>query len=101
VGQEILIPHAISNTILDDATEQTTCFANGFSDGYVGRLLRPKKNKGNVCATLQGMLCRVVFSIIFPAEAKLTILEPEHLSHVPEHLSHVHEPARDKDIMSF
>ena len=53
-----------------------------------------KKNKGNVCATLQGMLCRVVFSIIFPAEAKLTILEPEHLSRV-------HEPVRDKDILSF
>lgn len=93
MGQEIRIPRAISNTILDDAIEQTTCFANGFPNGYVGRSLRPQK-KGNVCAALQGMLCRVAFSVIFPAEAKITVLEPEHLSRV-------HEPVRDKDILSF
>jgi hypothetical protein len=53
-----------------------------------------QKNKGNDRAILQGMLCFVAFSTIFPAEAKITMLKLGHLSRV-------HKTVREKDILSF
>ena len=63
--------------------------------GWLRRKIAPhKKNKGNVCATLQGTLYFVAFSTIFPAEAKITMLKLGHLSRV-------HKTVREKDILSF